>query len=157
MNWLSAIISALAGVLGGAAGAGIGEGVGGLAGGAAEIGTEGAGAGLNLGLSGADIAGGAGVLGSLGNLGLGLAQNQMQPGMPSPEPALPPNLQGQGNPAALRQRTQGASADLQARGLDVGAAPDFLQKQLESDLGLTPDEFQRIFRLGGGSGAAGGV
>lgn len=94
-------------------------------------------------------------------LGLGLQGGQLGYGLAN-QPGdqgggqMPANLFGQGNPGGLRQRAQGASADLQARGLDVGAAPDFLQKQLESELGLTPDEFQRIFRLGGGAAGAGG-
>lgn len=115
---------------------------------AAEIGGEAAGAGAGFG-SGA-LSGLGGLVSGGGQLAGGLLGRGGQ-SMPGPQfDQSPANLSTQQNPALLRQRALGSSADLQARGLNVGAAPDFLQKQLESELGLTPDEFQRIFRLGGG-------
>lgn len=138
------IANALSSLFGGAGGE--------IAPAAAEIGGEAGGAGGGFG----GLGGLGGLLGGAGQLAGGLLGRGDQQ-MPGPRfDQSPANLSGQQNPALLRQRALGSSADLQARGLNVGAAPDFLQKQLESELGLTPDEFQRIFRLGGaGTGGLG--
>lgn len=142
MDWINSIIEALAGLFGGGAGE------------AAPAAGEAAGAGLG----GGTLAGLGGLVGGGGQIAGGLLGGRGgQQSMPGPQfDQTPANLGSQQNPAVLRQRALGQSADLQARGLNVGAAPDFLQKQLESELGLTPDEFQRIFRLGGaGTGGLG--
>jgi hypothetical protein len=155
------IASALSSLFGGGGAsdaAGLAAEGGALGGGAPQL----SGAGLGAAGAGLDLSslGGLGSLGGLAGLGLQGAQLGMgfagggggggQAQMPQFDQP-PANLAGQQNPGALRQRALGSSADLQARGLNVGAAPDFIQTQLESELGLTPDEFQRIFRLGGGA------
>lgn len=132
-DWISTLVDALSGAAGSA-----GEAVGGAAGAAG-------GAGLDW-LKSLGGAAGNNPMAALGLLGQGfgmaapyLMGGGQQPGQ-QPTTEMAPQAPQAGGPQAARARL----AQMQGQGLS-GASPDFLATQL----GITPDELDRLMGRGG--------